>query len=84
MDKMRRELLVVERDVTETESARDGWDQKALVLNSHIRNQFHQLLRLAIDCNHSLRRLKIDIQFAINERGELLGEVMGVWSTNPF
>ncbi|EOA25982.1 hypothetical protein CARUB_v10019371mg [Capsella rubella] len=78
VERMRRELQAVERDVAEAEAARDGWDQKAWELNSQIRNQFHQIQALAIDCNQALRRLKLDIQFVVNERGETPAEVMGV------
>nr|BAF63394.1 kinetochore protein [Olimarabidopsis pumila] len=78
VERMRRELQAVERDVAEAEVARDGWDQKAWELNSQIRNQFHQIQTLAIDCNQALRRLKLDIQFVVNERGETPAEVMGV------
>ncbi|KFK34705.1 hypothetical protein AALP_AA5G180900 [Arabis alpina] len=78
VERMRRELQAVERDVSEAEVARDGWEQKAWELNSQIRNQFHQIQTLAIDCNQALRRLKLDVQFAVNEKGELPGEVMGV------
>uniref|UniRef100_A0A1J3JJ52 Kinetochore protein NDC80 n=1 Tax=Noccaea caerulescens TaxID=107243 RepID=A0A1J3JJ52_NOCCA len=77
VDRMKRELQAVERDVTEAEGARDGWEQKAWELNSQIRNQFHQIQTLAIDCNQALRRLKLDIQFAVSEKGEV-GEVLGV------
>jgi kinetochore protein NDC80 len=78
VNRMRRELQAVERDVADAEVARDGWDQKAWELNSQIRNQFHQIQTLAIDCNQALRRLKLDIQFAVNERGETPAAVMGV------
>ncbi|KAL1212542.1 putative kinetochore protein NDC80 [Cardamine amara subsp. amara] len=78
VERMRRELQAVERDVAESEVARDGWEQKAWELNSQIRNQFHQIQTLAIDCNQALRRLKLDIQFAVNERGQTPEEVMGV------
>ncbi|CAN8254567.1 unnamed protein product [Cochlearia groenlandica] len=77
VERMRRELQAVERDVAEAESARDGWDQKSWELNSQAMNKFHQIQTLAIDFNQDLRRSKIDIQFDVNERGSL-GEVMGV------
>ncbi|KAF3525311.1 hypothetical protein F2Q69_00049047 [Brassica cretica] len=78
VERMKRELLAVERDVSEAEAARDGWEQKAWELNSKISNQFHQIQTLAIDCNQAMRRLKVDVQFAVNERGVEPGEVMGV------
>ncbi|CAH2064126.1 unnamed protein product [Thlaspi arvense] len=78
VERMKRELQAVERDVSEAEGARDGWEQRAWELNSQIRNQFHQIQTLAIDCNQALRRLKLDIQFAVNENGESPAEVMGV------
>uniref|UniRef100_A0A0D3CTU7 Kinetochore protein NDC80 n=1 Tax=Brassica oleracea var. oleracea TaxID=109376 RepID=A0A0D3CTU7_BRAOL len=56
----------------------DGWEQKAWELNSKIRNQFHQIQTLAIDCNQAMRRLKVDVQFVVNGRGVEPGEVMGV------
>ncbi|EFH54250.1 kinetochore protein [Arabidopsis lyrata subsp. lyrata] len=78
VERMRRELQAVERDVAEAEVARDGWDLKAWELNSQIGNQFHQIQTLSIDCNQALRRLKIDIQFTVNERGKTPAKVMGV------
>ncbi|CAH8296428.1 unnamed protein product [Eruca vesicaria subsp. sativa] len=78
VERMKRELVAVERGVEEAEVARDGWEQKAWELNSKISNQFHQIQRLAIDCNQAMRRLKVDVQFAVNERGVEPGEVMGV------
>ncbi|KAF8091131.1 hypothetical protein N665_0452s0002 [Sinapis alba] len=78
VERMKRELQAVERDVSETEVARDGWEQRAWEINSQISNQFHQIQTLAIDCNQALRRLKVDIQFIVKEGGELPQEVMGV------
>ncbi|CAH8368887.1 unnamed protein product [Eruca vesicaria subsp. sativa] len=78
VERMKRELVAVERGVEEAEVARDGWEQKAWEVNSKISNQFHQIQRLAIDCNQAMRRLKVDVQFAVNERGVEPGEVMGV------
>ncbi|CAN6977595.1 unnamed protein product [Brassica rapa subsp. trilocularis] len=78
VERMKRELQAVERDVGEAEVARDGWEQKAWEVNSQISNQFHQIQRLAIDCNQALRRLKVDVQFAVNESGKVPEEVMGV------
>lgn len=78
VERMKRELVAVERDVSEGEEARDGWEQKAWELNSRISNQFHQIQTLAIDCNQAMRRLKVDVQFVVNERGVEPGEVMGV------
>ncbi|CAF2058689.1 hypothetical protein HID58_071197 [Brassica napus] len=78
VERMKRELLAVERDVSEAEAARDGWEQKAWELNSKISYQFHQIQTLTIDCNQAMRRLKVDVQFAVNERGVEPGEVMGV------
>ncbi|CAA7046140.1 unnamed protein product [Microthlaspi erraticum] len=77
VERMKRELQAVERDVAEAESARDGWEQKAWELNSQIRNQFHQIQTLAIEYNQALRRLKLDIQFAVSEKGEV-GKVLGL------
>ncbi|CAL9246379.1 unnamed protein product [Arabidopsis halleri] len=78
VERMRRELQAVERDVAEAEVARDGWDLKAWELNSQIGNQFHQIQTLSIDCNQVLRRLKLDIQFTVNERGKTPAKVIGV------
>ncbi|KAG5386081.1 hypothetical protein IGI04_037551 [Brassica rapa subsp. trilocularis] len=61
VERMKRELQAVERDVGEAEVARDGWEQKAWEVNSQISNQFHQIQRLAIDCNQALRRLKLQV-----------------------
>ncbi|KAF8093712.1 hypothetical protein N665_0379s0006 [Sinapis alba] len=78
VERMKRELVAVERDVLEGEVVRDGWEQKAWELNSRISNQFHQIQRIAIDCNQAMRRLKVDVQFVVDERGVEPGEVMGV------
>ncbi|KAG7557110.1 Kinetochore protein Ndc80 [Arabidopsis suecica] len=60
VERRRRELQAEEKDVVEAEVVRDSWDQKVWELNSKILNQFHQILKLAIDCNQALRRLKLD------------------------
>ncbi|KAL0848023.1 hypothetical protein Bca101_021270 [Brassica carinata] len=79
VERMKRELKAVERDAEEAEGARDGWEQKAWEVNSRIGNQFHQIQRLAVDCNQALRRLKVvDVQFDVKESGESPEEVMGV------
>ncbi|KAJ0247001.1 Kinetochore protein NDC80 [Hirschfeldia incana] len=78
VERMKRELQAVERDVEEAEGVRDGWEQKAWEVNSKIGNQFHQIQRVGIDCNQALRRLKVDVQFSVNESGKGHEEVMGV------
>ncbi|KAJ4895822.1 Kinetochore protein Ndc80 [Raphanus sativus] len=78
VERMKRELRAVERDVEGGEVGRDGWEQRVWEVNSRIGNQFHQIQRLAVDCNQALRRLKVDVQFAVSESGKVPEEVMGV------
>ncbi|XP_010554441.1 PREDICTED: kinetochore protein NDC80 homolog [Tarenaya hassleriana] len=77
-ERMKRELQAVDRDIADAEVARDAWEQKAWELNTQIRNQIHELQTLAMDCNQSFRRLKINIQYNLNEKGSTPAEVMGV------
>ncbi|CAH8382682.1 unnamed protein product [Eruca vesicaria subsp. sativa] len=78
VERMKRELVAVERGVEEGEGGRGAWEQKAWEVDSKISNQFHQIQRMGIDCNQALRRLKVDVQFVVNESGQSPEEVMGV------
>lgn len=55
-ERMKRELQAVERDVEESEIARDAWEQKSWELDSKIKNQLNELETLCMECNQALRR----------------------------
>lgn len=79
-ERMKRELQAVERDVEESEIARDAWEQKSWELDSKIKNQLNELETLCMECNQALRRLKVDngFQYHLNEKGSTPMEVMGI------
>lgn len=55
-ERMKRELQAVERDIEETEAARNGWEEKILELDSDVRHNFKELERIVMDCNQAIKR----------------------------
>ena len=55
-ERMKRELQAVERDITEAEVARNGWEEKSWDLDTTIGHKFKELEALSIKCNQALRR----------------------------
>ena len=65
MDRMRRELQAVERDVAEAELARNTWEEKSWDLDTKIGHQFKELEALAMECNQAMRRLIVPLYMSI-------------------
>lgn len=55
-ERMKRELQAVERDIEETEAARNGWEEKIWELDSEIGHKFKELERFVMECNQAIRR----------------------------
>lgn len=55
-ERMKRELQAVERDIEETEAARNGWEEKTWELDSQIRHKFKELEQFVMGCNEAIRR----------------------------
>ena len=47
-ERMKRELQAVERDITEAEVARNGWEEKSWDLDTTIGHKFKELEALSI------------------------------------
>lgn len=58
-ERMRKELMAVERDIAETEVARNGWEEKAWDLDSEIGHKLQELERQIIECNQATKRCSI-------------------------
>ncbi|XP_051116634.1 kinetochore protein NDC80 homolog [Andrographis paniculata] len=78
-ERMKREMQAVERDIEETEAARNGWEEKIWELDSEIAHKLKEFERLAMECNQALRRLKIGngFQYQLNANGSTPAEVLG-------
>ncbi|KAL5563229.1 hypothetical protein UlMin_032976 [Ulmus minor] len=80
VERMRRELQAVERDIGDADLARNSWEEKSWDLDSSFGHKFKELEALAIECNQSNRRLKFGdgFQFSMNAKGSTPAEVMGI------
>ncbi|GFP93867.1 probable kinetochore protein ndc80 [Phtheirospermum japonicum] len=78
-ERMKRELQAVERDIEETETARNGWEEKIWELDSEIGHKFKELERLVMDCNQAIRRLKVGngFQYQLNASASTPSKVLG-------
>lgn len=56
VERMKREMQAVERDIAEAEVARNSWEDKTWDLDSTINQKFKELHTLAIECNQAIRR----------------------------
>ncbi|KAK4438261.1 Kinetochore protein NDC80 [Sesamum alatum] len=79
-ERMKRELQAVERDIEETEAARNGWEEKIWELDSEIGRKFKELERFMMECNQAIRRLKLGngFQYQLNAKGSTPSEVLGL------
>ncbi|PIM98610.1 Centromere-associated protein HEC1 [Handroanthus impetiginosus] len=79
-ERMKREMQAVERDIEETEAARNGWEEKIWELDSEIGQKFKELERLVMECNQAIRRLKLGngFQYQLNAKGSTPAEVLGL------
>ncbi|XVF68097.1 hypothetical protein PTKIN_Ptkin10aG0175900 [Pterospermum kingtungense] len=80
VERMRREMQAVERDIAEAEVARNSWEDKTWDIDSTINQKFKELHALAMECNQAIRRLKLgnDFQYDLNAKGSTPSEVMGI------
>ncbi|MED6148736.1 hypothetical protein PIB30_055692 [Stylosanthes scabra] len=79
VERMKRELQALERDIGEAELARNAWEDRSWELETSLSHKFKDLEALALDCNQELRRLKIgdDIQYQLNAKGATAAEILG-------
>lgn len=80
VERMRRELQAVERDIADAENARNEWESKTWDLDSKLGRKFKELEALSMECNQAMKRLKLatEIQYSLNSNGSTPSEVMGV------
>ncbi|XP_061337167.1 kinetochore protein NDC80 homolog [Gastrolobium bilobum] len=80
VERMKRELQAVERDIGEAELARNAWEDKCWELDTNLDHKFKDLQALAMDCNQALKRLKIGngIEYQLNSKGTTPAEIMGI------
>lgn len=79
-ERMKKELMAVERDIVETELSRNGWEEKAWDLDSEIGHKLKELEELLIECNQAIKRLKLgnEYLYQLNAKGSTPGEVLGM------
>ncbi|XP_009786900.1 kinetochore protein NDC80 homolog [Nicotiana sylvestris] len=79
-DRMKRELHALERDIADIENQRIEWEEKGWDLDSAIGNMYKKLEELMIECNQSIRRLKLgnEFQYNLNAQGSSEAEVLGI------
>ncbi|CAI9103915.1 OLC1v1002510C2 [Oldenlandia corymbosa var. corymbosa] len=79
-ERMRKELMAVERDIAETEDARNGWEEKTWDLDSQIGHKLQELEGQIIECNQAMRRLKLgnEYQYHLNPKGSTPSEVLSL------
>lgn len=80
VERMKRELQAVERDIGQAEASRNSWEDKSWDIASTIRHEFEKLQERAMECNQATRRLKLGnhFQYVLNSNGSTLGELMGI------
>ncbi|KAF7803656.1 kinetochore protein NDC80-like protein [Senna tora] len=80
VERMKRELQAVERDIGEAELARNAWEEKSWDIDTTLQHKFKDLEAQALDSNHAIRRLKIDndFQYQLNAKGSTPAEIIGV------
>ncbi|XP_057803910.1 kinetochore protein NDC80 homolog [Salvia miltiorrhiza] len=78
-ERMKRELQAVERNFEEAEAGRSGWEEKIWELESEIGHKFKELERLVMECNQTIRRLKLGngFQYQLQADGSTPSEVLG-------
>ncbi|KAI4296275.1 hypothetical protein L6164_036247 [Bauhinia variegata] len=80
VERMKRELQAVDRDIGEAELARNAWEERSWELDTTLGHKFKDLEALALDCNQAIRRLKIGngFQYQLNAKGTTPAEIMGI------
>ncbi|KAK9110058.1 hypothetical protein Sjap_018118 [Stephania japonica] len=79
-ERMKRELMALERDISEAEIGRNAWEEKAWDVDTSLAHKFKELQTLSIECNQAIRRLKLgnEFQHTLNSKGATPAEVLGV------
>ncbi|KAK2664231.1 hypothetical protein Ddye_002805 [Dipteronia dyeriana] len=80
VERMKKELQAVERDIEDAETARSAWEDKCWDLDGTLTHTLKKLEERSIEGNQTIRRLKLsnDIRFVINAKGSTPAEVMGI------
>ncbi|KAM1023619.1 hypothetical protein ACFX2A_045466 [Malus domestica] len=80
VDRMKRELQAVERDIGEAELERNAWEEKTWEIDTMLSHKFKDLEAVAMDCNQAMRRLKLGngFQYLLNAKGSTPAEIMGI------
>ncbi|EXB97290.1 hypothetical protein L484_024151 [Morus notabilis] len=80
VERMRRELQAVERDIGDAEMARNLWEEQSWDLDATLGQKLKEIEALAMECNQGMRRLKFGdgFQYALNAKGSTPAEVMGI------
>ncbi|XP_020582211.1 kinetochore protein NDC80 homolog [Phalaenopsis equestris] len=80
VERVKRELQAVERDIAEGESRRNEMEEKAWTLNSEFERKFREIEALAEQCNQVNRKLKIgnNVQLVLNAKASSAAEVIGI------
>nr|DAD43862.1 TPA_asm: hypothetical protein HUJ06_002092 [Nelumbo nucifera] len=55
-ERMKRKLHAMERDIAETELARNDWEEKCWDLDATLAHKLKELENLSIECHHALWR----------------------------
>ncbi|CDO97519.1 unnamed protein product [Coffea canephora] len=79
-ERMRKELMAVEKDIKDAEILRNGWEEKRWRLNSEIEHKLQELEGQIIECNQAIRRLKLGIecQYQLNAEGSTTVKLLGL------
>ncbi|KAK4491236.1 hypothetical protein RD792_001969 [Penstemon davidsonii] len=79
-ERMKRELQAVERDIEESEAARNAREEKVWEIDSEIGHKFKELEQFVMDYNQHIRRLKLGtgFQFQLDAMGSTPAEVLGL------
>lgn len=79
VEKMRREIQILDREISEAEAARNEWEEKSWDLDAALGQKLKELESLSIDGNQAIRRLKIgdDMQYKVNIKGSKPDDILG-------
>ncbi|CAO2816516.1 unnamed protein product [Amaranthus hypochondriacus] len=79
-ERMKRELMALEEEISEAEVSRSSWEEKTCRLDIDIRQKLKELELLSLECNQALKRLKLggDFQYVLNVEGSTPAEVLGI------
>ncbi|KAJ1283577.1 hypothetical protein BS78_03G138500 [Paspalum vaginatum] len=79
VDRMRREMQMIEQDIANAENGKAALEEKEWELESKLVAKIEELEGLADRCNLALKKLKpcIDFHYMINSKGSSPDEVLG-------